>query len=159
MSFRSTAATLFKARFPFISVTTWEEDRVLDELSALAQDEALIRTRRKLYVWSLTAGIAETGQAGRNDTRAPVRALEVVEKADEPAIFVFKDMHVYFSDAEGAPSDLVGESVKFNPQDGAGEAVSAELDPGYYLVLVDYYLAAGGTYKGTAKFTPLPDPA
>ena len=103
MSFRSTAATLFKARFPLVSVTTWEEERVLAELGALAQDESLIRTRRKLYVWSLTAGMAEIGEGGRTDTRAPVRALELVAETDEPAIFVFKDMHVYFTPQHRTP--------------------------------------------------------
>ena len=67
------------------------------------------------------------------------------------------DLHVYYSDAEGTQGDLAAESVKFNPQDGAGESASTgEVDPGYYLVLVDYYLAAGGSYKGKATFTPSP---
>ncbi len=103
MSFQRTAATFFKARFPFLAVQTWEEDRLLDELTSLAQNESLIRTPRKVYVWTMTSGMAEVGQPPRNDTKAPGRALELVENTDEPAIFVFKDMHVYFSAQNRTP--------------------------------------------------------
>jgi hypothetical protein len=61
------------------------------------------------------------------------------------------DLHVYWSDADGTQGDLLGESTS----EGATEAVSTgELEPGYYLVVVDYYLAVAGTYTGKVTFTP-----
>jgi hypothetical protein len=64
------------------------------------------------------------------------------------------DLHVYTSDAEGTQGDLIGESVS----NTANETVSiGESEAGYYLVVVDYYLAVLGTYTGTAEFTPLPE--
>ena len=65
------------------------------------------------------------------------------------------DLHVYFSDADGTQGDLLGESTSA----GATESVSTgELEPGYYLVVVDYYLALLGTYTGSATFTPVTAP-
>ena len=68
------------------------------------------------------------------------------------------DLHIYTADDDGAPQDLMAESVKFNPQDGSGEsAVATGLDAGKYVAVVDYYLAVAGTYSGKATFTPPAD--
>jgi hypothetical protein len=60
------------------------------------------------------------------------------------------DLHLYFSDAKGTQGDLLYESTG----ETAEETVSTgPIDAGYYLVVVDYYLAVAGTYKGTAKLS------
>src|SRR3954470_3764089 len=71
------------------------------------------------------------------------------------------DLHIYTAGDDGAPQDLMAESVKFNPQDGAGEtAVASDVDAGKYVAVVDYYLAAAGTYAGKATFSqPAPEAA
>src|SRR4051812_26719157 len=67
------------------------------------------------------------------------------------------DLHIYTADDDGAPQDMMAESVKFNPQEGGGEsAVASELDAGRYVAVVDYYMAVAGTYAGKATLTPTP---
>jgi len=67
------------------------------------------------------------------------------------------DLHIYTADDDGAPVDLMAESVKFNPQDGGGEtAVATDLDAGKYVAVVDYYLAVAGTYAGKATWSATP---
>ena len=107
--FRQTIAQLCRARFPFIYVPTWEEDRVVDELSAVCSDAALIRTPRKVFVWTLTSGLtkAGAGQSTDADTQAPLKALGQVAKATEPSLFVFKDFHVFFGGQGRAPDHQV----------------------------------------------------
>src|SRR3954471_15116052 len=62
------------------------------------------------------------------------------------------DLHLYFSDKDGTKGDMLYESAG----ETADEAISTgELDAGYYLAVVDYYLAVAGSYKGTATITPL----
>lgn len=46
-AFRRTIADLFKARFPFLYVQTWEEDRVVAEVAAVVSESSLIRTPPK----------------------------------------------------------------------------------------------------------------
>jgi hypothetical protein len=70
------------------------------------------------------------------------------------------DLHIYTAGDDGAPQDMMAESVKFNPQDGAGEsAVASGLDAGKYVAVVDYYMAVAGTYSGKATFLPPTDGA
>ena len=64
------------------------------------------------------------------------------------------DLHVYRSDAAGSQGALVGESTS----ETANETVSkTRLQPGFYLVYVDWYLGAG-SYTGKATLTPDPLP-
>jgi len=95
-SFRDTAAALFKARFPFLAVRTWEEDRAVEELAGIARDEPLIRTPRKVYTWSLTSGMVDLNGGSKVEAKTPLKALEIVEKVDDPSLFILKDLHVFF---------------------------------------------------------------
>jgi hypothetical protein len=61
------------------------------------------------------------------------------------------DVHLYASDAEGKQGKLIVEGTSDQPVETVSKA---NLAAGHYLVLVDYYLAVAGTYKGTATLKP-----
>jgi SpoVK/Ycf46/Vps4 family AAA+-type ATPase len=103
--FQTQCANLLKARFPLLYLTTWEEERALAAIRAIARDPALIKTPRTVYVWKQTTGLSADGKPGREETRAPVKALEVVEQTDEPALFVFLDFHAFFGGPGGRQAD------------------------------------------------------
>lgn len=94
--FKVYVSNLFKARFPYLYISTWEEERVLSAIRAVCEDQSLIKTPRTLFTWSSTTGMVGNGQQGKEETKAPLKALEFIEKFDEPAVFVLKDFHVYF---------------------------------------------------------------
>ncbi len=94
--FEKTLANLLRARFPYLYVSTSEESRVLALISSVASNVALIRTPRKLFEWSLTDGLTDSGKASGDDTKSALKALEFIEKYQEAAIFVLKDFHVFF---------------------------------------------------------------
>lgn len=96
-------ANLFKARFPFLYLATWEEDRALALISSIASNYELIKTPRKVITWKVTEGISE--EKNSVGTKAPLKALEYIEQYEEPAIFVLQDFHVYFGD-QGRHPDL-----------------------------------------------------
>lgn len=98
-------SNLFKARFPIIYIPTWEEGRVIEIVSDIANDMQLIKTQRILYIWSQTQGMYSyvTGKAIA-DTKAPIKALEYVANCQEAAIFCMKDFHVYFG-ADNSKAD------------------------------------------------------
>jgi hypothetical protein len=110
--FRRTIADLFKARFPFLYVQTWEEDRVVSEVAAVVSDPALIKTRRNLYVWSSTTGLAAPDAKPRSGSADPAKALELVEQLDEPAVFVFKDFHSYLGAGGRTPDPQIVRKVR-----------------------------------------------
>jgi SpoVK/Ycf46/Vps4 family AAA+-type ATPase len=85
---------LIQAQYPLIYLVTAEEDRAEKEIAAIAQ---MRQQPRKLYVWTLTHGMVEYGQARttQHNTISPEAAIEWTTRQKEPAIFVFKDLHPF----------------------------------------------------------------
>lgn len=102
--FKIFLSNLLKARFPYLYMATWEEERAVSVIRSVVTDESLIKTPRKVFTWSVTTGLSESGQKGKDDTKTPLKALEFIEKYNEPSIFILKDFHVYFG-VNGRPGD------------------------------------------------------
>jgi hypothetical protein len=105
-SFRQTFAELLKARHPVLLIESYEEDRVVEEIVAIAGDSQLVRTPRQVRVWSATSGLAPPGETGPAGTRSPQSALEEALRATEPTVFVMKDLHHYLG-SDHRPADPV----------------------------------------------------
>ena len=86
---------LFRARFPYIYITTWEEDRAISTIKKLAKSEKLIRIPRDVYVWTQTNGFVLDGQK-IDGTNSPDRAIDFINESSKNAIFIMCDFHVYF---------------------------------------------------------------
>jgi len=93
-----------KARFPYIYITTYEEDRVLDLIKKVVKDPALIKVPREIYVWTQTNGFVsdETDKAVAG-TNCAMKALEFIQNFDKDAVFVLCDFHVNFGIKNRAP--------------------------------------------------------
>jgi SpoVK/Ycf46/Vps4 family AAA+-type ATPase len=89
-------AHLLRARFPYIYVGTWEEDRVLGMIRETARDIELVRTARNVFTWSVTDGLVGPAVPPKAECEAPADALGFVARYADPAVFVFKDFHVFF---------------------------------------------------------------
>lgn len=103
--FEKTIANLLRARFPYLYISTWEESRVMTLIGSVAKNVELIRTTRKVFEWSLTEGLVDGGKSTGDDTKSALKALEFIERCQEPAIFVLKDFHVFFG-ANNRPPDI-----------------------------------------------------
>lgn len=98
-------ADLFKARFPFLYIASWEENRIIESISDIVAEADLIHTKRNVYVWGVTTGfLSYENSQYIQDTEQPMKALEFIEKSDEPAVFILKDFHIYFG-AKGCNVD------------------------------------------------------
>ena len=86
---------LFRARFPYIYITTWEEDRAISLINRIAQSEKLIRITRDVYVWTQTNGFTLNGQK-IDGTNSPDKAIDFIRDCNKNAVFVMCDFHVYF---------------------------------------------------------------
>ncbi|MBR6616614.1 MAG: AAA family ATPase [Oscillospiraceae bacterium] len=113
-SLKKHLANLFRARFPFIYISSWEETRLCNLISDLAADQQLIRTARKVYVWSETTGIRalDTDIPVNADSNKPESALSFIEKCEDPSIFILKDFHVYFGTDHRAPNSNIVRKVR-----------------------------------------------
>jgi len=90
-------SNLFRARFPFVYISTWEETRVVDLIQGIAVDESLIKTKREVYVWTQTKGMQLASvKTESGDTNSALGALKFIEQHKKPAIFILEDFHVNF---------------------------------------------------------------
>lgn len=86
---------LFRARFPYIYITTWEEERAISLIKKIAVSEKLIKVPREVYTWTQTNGFTLGGQK-IDGTNSPDKALEFIKECNKNAIFIMCDFHVYF---------------------------------------------------------------
>ena len=103
---------LMRARFPFLYIPTWEEERAISVIRSAATNEKVIKTVRRVFTWSITNGLAEEGQKGREETKAPLKALEFIESYEHPAVFVLKDFHIYFGSMHRQPDHQVIRKIR-----------------------------------------------
>lgn len=102
-------ANLLRARFPYIYLTTYEEERATAMLRAIVNNEKLIKFPREIYIWTQTKGfINDETEKPVAGTSNPAKALDFVQKHDKDSIFIFYDIHVNFGMKNRAPDyDLV----------------------------------------------------
>ncbi|HOO56345.1 MAG TPA: AAA family ATPase [bacterium] len=95
--FKITLSRLLKARFPYIYIPSWEEERFQSIISDISGNQNIIKTPRDVFTWSLTTGFTSADKpAPGPDTKSPAKALEFIEKYTEPAVFILRDFHIYF---------------------------------------------------------------
>ncbi len=115
LKFQKTISNLLKARFPCLFIPSWEEDRLLTIITDTARNASLIKTKRNVFTWKITTGLANIEQdtiktiSGTND---PLKALEFIEKYKEPAIFLMFDLHSYFGSGSSSPNFQVIRKIR-----------------------------------------------
>ncbi len=88
---------LVKARYPVIYINSSEEERVERAIGATREAlNAKSGVKRKLLYWSITEGF--TGDQEFSDLRDPIKALDLLIKFEDSAIFVLRDFHPYLKD-------------------------------------------------------------
>jgi AAA+ superfamily predicted ATPase len=88
-------ANLFRARFPYIYITTWEEERAISLIKQLSKSEKLVKIPREVYVWTQTKGFT-LGTQKLEETNSPDKAIDFIKNCNKDAVFVMCDFHVYF---------------------------------------------------------------
>lgn len=87
---------LFKARFSFVYIPTWEEIRIVDLITKIANNVKTIKTKRDVFIWSSTEGLKRNlkdGQESVNNGNEPIDALNFIDNYNNPAILILKDIH------------------------------------------------------------------
>ena len=82
---------LIKAHYPIIYLISWEEERVLGELSKICK-----KNEKELIVWSYSSGFVDENEqpVGEGNIVDPVDALNHVLKNEEDnRVYVFLDFH------------------------------------------------------------------
>lgn len=88
-------ANLVNAGFPYIYIPSYEEERVTNTIKDILNDDGLVKSKRKLYIWTQTDGLVCDGNKTR-DTANPMNAISSIAKSNEDAVYLLKDFHIYF---------------------------------------------------------------
>ncbi len=89
-------SNLFKARFSFIYISTWEELRIVELITKIAQNQKIIKTKREVFIWSSTEGLKKNSSIGQekiNNINDAINALDYINNYNSPAILILKDVH------------------------------------------------------------------
>lgn len=92
---------LFKAKFPFIYIPTYEEIRVVNLISEIANDVKNIKKKRQVFVWCTTEGLKEIEQNGErliSNVNSAIDALNFIESYNKDAILILKDVHPFLAE-------------------------------------------------------------
>ena len=93
--FVSQLTRLFRARFPYIYLTTFEEERAINLIKNISSSEKLVKFPRDVYVWTQTKGFEFDGKIIEG-TNIPANAIDFIKDVEKNAVFVMCDFHVYF---------------------------------------------------------------
>ncbi|MFY9234091.1 MAG: AAA family ATPase [Fimbriimonadaceae bacterium] len=89
---------LIRAKYPLLSIVSWEERRVEAALSKICTD-----LKRKLHTWSITQGMKPevnrmSGPVRPTKLPGELEALALIHEAPEFTVFLLKDFHPYMKD-------------------------------------------------------------
>ncbi len=90
--FTQTLSAHIRARYPLISLNTFEEERALEVIESLGKARA-----SSLYVWSRTQGVMKD-KVGTADMADPMAVLKWYEGVNDKSILVLKDFHPYLKE-------------------------------------------------------------
>ena len=129
-----------RARYPLLWIVTPEEERAMQEISALADSQ-----RKRVMAWSVTQGVVNPAVPHRVDAskRDPATVLTAIIEESEPSIWVLRDFHPFLRDA-GVIRRLreVAFSIKASPKTvvllGAVLAIPPELEK--EITVIDFNL-------------------
>lgn len=103
--FQRNFSDLVNAGFPYVYISSYEEERVLQQIRRASETDGLIKVRRRIFVWAQSTGFVSDDNTV-NGTADPHKAISYIEKCDENAIFILKDFHVFFGSERGTHMDF-----------------------------------------------------
>lgn len=92
---------LLRARFPFIHITTYEEERLINDLTRIVTTPDLIHTVRNVFVWKSSEGFRDQNGLIQEDTFEKMGALNFIKDYTEPAVFILLDFHIFCEKVNG----------------------------------------------------------
>jgi SpoVK/Ycf46/Vps4 family AAA+-type ATPase len=86
---------LLKARFPYIYISTYEEERATKFIKSVVTDQEQIKFPREVLIWTQSIGLKNGDNVIANTTQ-PAKLIEFIDKYEKDAIFILYDFHVFF---------------------------------------------------------------
>lgn len=111
-NFEKELCDLLRARFPFIHISTYEEERLTNELTRIVFTQELIHTVRKVFVWKSSEGFRNDDGIIQDNTIEKMDALNFIKNYSGPALFIILDFHVFCEKTNGVIDYSIIRSLK-----------------------------------------------
>lgn len=97
-----------KARFPFIYMETFEEDRVIKHIENTINK---LNPPREINIWTQAKGLKVNNKILQN-TKSPNQLIEFIRKYDKDSVFVLCDFHPFFGIGHRPPDEEIVRSLR-----------------------------------------------
>ena len=104
-------SNLLKARFPYIYISTYEEERATKFIKSVVSNQAKVKVQREVLVWTQAIGLKNKDEVISN-TSNPARLIEFIEKYDKDAVFILYDFHVFFGNKQRPADPVIVRSLR-----------------------------------------------
>lgn len=111
-TFEKDLCDLLRARFPYIHITTYEERRVIDELTRIVSTQELIHTPRNVFTWKSSEGFKDSSGMIQENTQDKMSALNFIRKYDQPALFIILDFHIFCKTCNGGVDNNIVRTLR-----------------------------------------------
>ena len=102
---------LLRARFPYVYISTYEEDRATKFIKDIVTDEKQIKYTREVFTWTQAAGLTN-GTQKIADTTCPNKLINFIEKYEKDSVFILYDFHVYFGNKQRSADPQIVRSLR-----------------------------------------------
>ncbi len=104
-------SNLLKARFPYIYISTYEEERATKFIKKIVSDVSQIKVPREMFIWTQAAGLKLNGKEVTN-TYAPNKLIEFIQNYDKDSVFILYDFHVFFGNGHRPADSNIVRSLR-----------------------------------------------
>lgn len=102
---------LLRARFPYIYISSYEEDRATKFIKTIVTDETQIKFPREVLIWTQASGLKSDIKDFPNTT-CPNKLIEFIEKYDKDSVFILYDFHVFFGNKQRPADPTIVRSLR-----------------------------------------------
>ena len=97
--FELALTALLRARFPYLYLPTWEEERALQTIRNIAGNAELLKTPKSFFSWTFTQGFTPSSLPVTEEKPSAIGALTAIDQYPDPGVFVLQDFHAFLSES------------------------------------------------------------
>lgn len=110
--FEKELCDLLRARFPYIHITTYEEDRIINEINRIVSTPELIHTVRNVHIWKSSEGFRNQDGMIEENTYEKIAAINFIRDYNQPGLFILLDFHTFCEKCNGGVDYNIIRSFK-----------------------------------------------
>ncbi len=102
---------LLRARFPYIYIATYEEERTVKFIKEIVTNKLQIKVPREVFIWTQAAGL-KTEERNISNISSPLKLIEYIEKYEKDSLFILYDFHVFFGNKQRPADNTVIRALR-----------------------------------------------